>query len=650
MPPAPRSNARRPEVSRQIPSDTLLQSSESALASNDLDGLRASAFRLAPTPTAASQLHRMWIPCPTVIKRRHICEMLDELAKDDQPEIWKDARQNKLLQDFKLIPNAGVRFTCSAYATAVKLSLLKLNAFGQQIQIARFSQFASRYYVDLVRLPDEVTDRMIFDWFATRGSPPTCVCPTYMRNGLPSRERTVYFNQDRPPAVLVPSEDEPLREISFSAPDDGMTELRPCFVNHKVARYNRVTPPSILARQAEEETNNSAQAPPSETAKEGPPTGFSSSLKESIRSTQQPKDGDDSSKKSSESLSDGEKDDIPPSMDDDGSESSETSVKSLETFMAETIPTPSCPPDAALWAKTASNRRALLDVSGPDTVQWSKTTYAFDQDQGLAEATDLIKPNYYAPLWFEDPDAENPKWHFDLEVKQTDQDEANLESTPVHQNGPSYLTTVKPATLTYDVESMTRAELFVFINDFLARFETFSALDQLAAIEANPGLMLGTIETKKSLDRLAANRGFLRVLARSPPGNKISLPERLLKLGKDPSELTTQLVTQAQLNESNEVQTLLTLAAWDIALHIMAPTVYQDPLKLLVLTGENPRFLTNLTIPLLTDRVLWKLSFSSLATELHEYSTTPDFIKALIEAVQAIKPPSDDNSIVNLHF
>ena len=86
--------------------------------------MRLNALKLAPTPTNAAKLHRMWIPCPHAIKRKHLAEELDELAKDDQPQLWKDARQARLLQDFKLIPNAGFRFTCKANDSASKLSLL----------------------------------------------------------------------------------------------------------------------------------------------------------------------------------------------------------------------------------------------------------------------------------------------------------------------------------------------------------------------------------------------------------------------------------------------------------------------------------------------------------------------------------------------
>ncbi|CAI5738907.1 unnamed protein product [Hyaloperonospora brassicae] len=134
----PRPPPRRSEFPRQIPADSLLEASESELALCNFNALRLNALKLAPTPTNAAGLHRMWIPCSHAIKRKHLAEVLNELAKDDHPQLWKDARQARLLQDFKLIPKAGSRFTCTAYDTASKLSLVKLNAFGSHIQIARF--------------------------------------------------------------------------------------------------------------------------------------------------------------------------------------------------------------------------------------------------------------------------------------------------------------------------------------------------------------------------------------------------------------------------------------------------------------------------------------------------------------------------------
>ena len=90
---------------------------------------------------------------------------------------------------------------------------------------------------------------MIFDWIAIHDAPPTCVVPTYVLNGLPSRSHGL-FCPKYCPDVLVPTSFAPLREIHFPSPDDGMVTLPPCFINHKVARYNRVTPPFNQQRQA----------------------------------------------------------------------------------------------------------------------------------------------------------------------------------------------------------------------------------------------------------------------------------------------------------------------------------------------------------------------------------------------------------------
>ena len=134
----PRPTLRHTEFPHQLPGESLLKASESELALINLDALRLNALKRAPTPTSAVELHRMWNPCPHAIKRKHLAEVLDELAKDNQPHLWKDARLARLLQVFKLTSNAGIRFTCTAYDTASKLSLVKLNAFSSQTQIAQF--------------------------------------------------------------------------------------------------------------------------------------------------------------------------------------------------------------------------------------------------------------------------------------------------------------------------------------------------------------------------------------------------------------------------------------------------------------------------------------------------------------------------------
>ena len=193
----PRPTLRHTEFPHQLPGDSLLKASESELALINLDALRLNALKRAPTPTSAVELHRMWNPCPHAIKRKHLAEVLDELAKDNQPHLWKDARLARLLQVFKLTSNAGIRFTCTAYDTASKLWLSLMRLVRKPKSHNFFSKYGSRCFVDLVRLPREATDHVIFDWFAVYGAPLTCVLPTFVRTGLPSREPTVYFGKIR---------------------------------------------------------------------------------------------------------------------------------------------------------------------------------------------------------------------------------------------------------------------------------------------------------------------------------------------------------------------------------------------------------------------------------------------------------------------
>ena len=136
--------------------------------------------------------------------------------------------QDRLFQEFKLIPNAGICFTCTAYDTASKLNSVMPNVFDSHIQIVRFSKYGSPYFVDLVHLPDEVKDCVIFGCFAEHGAPLTSVLPTFVRNGLPWRKITVYFGQDQAPSVLVSSQDNPLRKIEYSSPDKDMVRLLAC--------------------------------------------------------------------------------------------------------------------------------------------------------------------------------------------------------------------------------------------------------------------------------------------------------------------------------------------------------------------------------------------------------------------------------------
>ena len=641
MPRAPNTTTRvaRP---RQVPTDSLLAASESELASANFDALRANALKLAPTPAAPSDLHQMWIPCPTTVRKKHLSDLLDELATDSQPQVWKDARQARLLQDFLIIPNSGIRFTCASYDMASKLSQVSLTAFGSTIQIARFSKFGSRYYVDLVRLPAEVTDRMIFDWFASHDAPPTCVLPTYVRNGLPSRDRTVYFAQNSAPDILVPTPSAPLREIHFPSPDDGMVTLSPCFINHKVARYNRVTPPSIQQRQAARAVPPAAPSPSSAHPSPGSPSGdvqlhFESTLRQTILVPSPDLASPDRSE--NEVVQDMPIDDAPPALDfDDSDTESDSSQITLETFMSEQIDAPQFPSTAPVWAKAAINRLALLGKAGTELVEVQPVTYDFDSDTGVAEATDLVKLNYYSPLWMNDPDNDHPKWHYDLQLRHAEDADACVESAPLRPETEGYQHRVQPATAVYDVETMERTELFLDIDTFLSSVSQSSPMDQLASIEANPGLLLKALETPASSDKLAIHRASCCLLASTPPSQQTEYQAclHLLETSGRSKSILKKLLRCSPDAAFKPV--LLVLSKWDVVIHIMAPTAYHDALKLFVLLDDSPRFFVNLAIPLLTDETLWRLGFSSFAMELLQYDRAPGFLSTFVLAVQALPP------------
>ncbi|KAL8004718.1 hypothetical protein Plhal703r1_c09g0047671 [Plasmopara halstedii] len=88
---------------------------------------------------------------------------------------------------------------------------------------------------------------------------------------------------------------------------------------------------------------------------------------------------------------------------------------------------------------------------------------------------------------------------------------------------------------------------------------------------------------------------------------------------------------------------LLALSAWDVVIHIMAPSVHHDPVKVLVMTEENPRYFSSLTTHLSSDHTLWLLGLSTFAKDLAQYESVPAFLKTLVHKIQGLKPsPSEE--------
>ena len=216
---------------------------------------------------------------------------------------------------------------------------------------------------------------MIFDWFAVRDAPPTCILPTFVRNELPSRDRTVCFGQNHAPEVLVPTSSAPLRKIHFLSPDDGMATLPPFSINPKIARYNRGMPPSIRARQAAREPSASgvlsSPALSADDDSAGSPVGdlqprFQSSLRPALAEPSG-SPGFPGASPASFVI-----DDVSPVYDDEVSDSSYPAsdssqyTRELSDFLAESLTVPQFSPETPLWAKAISNRKALLGKAGAE--------------------------------------------------------------------------------------------------------------------------------------------------------------------------------------------------------------------------------------------------------------------------------------------
>ncbi|CAI5713324.1 unnamed protein product [Peronospora destructor] len=210
-----------------------------------------------------------------------------------------------------------------------------------------------------------------------------------------------------------------------------MVKLRACFANHKVARYNRVTPPSIRMRQDEEATRTAAAAATITI----PDQPSASARNSSLDSTTTPR----------QTLSS----DIPPtpSPTHDATPSDENAFVAMENDASDVESAPS------------QKSTLMLDAALFD--------YDFDIMEGTAHATGLFKSNYYMSLWYEDLDKDVPQWQYDLEIRREAGDESCLECVPVAVANAAYIAMVTPVTMEYDVERMTRLRLRKCIDSLL---------------------------------------------------------------------------------------------------------------------------------------------------------------------------------------
>ena len=203
--------ANRVKFSR--PTDAVFAKAETALLdpARDVHDKRCAALAGVPQQVSPELCLPMWIPARELSATFSDTEIMTSLGSTTQSPLW--SKSLELLRDFKRICNAGISFMCTDREVCTKLGGESVTICGRAFKVRPYSKYSHWYYVGLQRLPDDVSDGIIYDWFAQRGAPPVYVTPAHVIRGLRSRSRRVYFNQKSPPPSVMLDKRTPLRQI-----------------------------------------------------------------------------------------------------------------------------------------------------------------------------------------------------------------------------------------------------------------------------------------------------------------------------------------------------------------------------------------------------------------------------------------------------
>jgi hypothetical protein len=194
----------------------------------------------APQAVSLDNLYKMWIPAPELTTTFNEAEILQSIGSDKQPLLWTNNKIN--FRDFTVIKGAGIRFFCSSQKACVEISKISLNICGKSFKIANFSKFNKLYYIDLHKIPENVSDQEILNFFVdTLKTPVLSISPKYGNGSIPSSARRLTFTTYQIPKNIYP-DGVPLREVFLNS-------KYPTFIQHRNNDFNQVIPPSIVAKR-----------------------------------------------------------------------------------------------------------------------------------------------------------------------------------------------------------------------------------------------------------------------------------------------------------------------------------------------------------------------------------------------------------------
>ncbi|GAB9465706.1 Pollike protein [Globisporangium polare] len=605
------------------------------------DDRKAAALRGTPPAVPADTCFPMWIPAKFLTATFSDTEIMTSLGSDQQPPVWNSSVP--FLRDFKCIRNAGISFTCVDREICTKLGNLLLTICGKEFTVQPYSKYSHWYYVDLQRLPDDVTDELIYDWFLAHGTPPVYITPAQVVNGLQSRSRRVYFNQKAPPASLMINPKTPIREIEFSASGFAV-------VHHRNRAFNKEMPPFLqaikrkqaagtTARKGERGISSSATKPATQPSKgapgnEAPPT---------------PALPDDPGL-DVEINTDGDDDDSNDSMsDNDGSDDSDEAP----------LTRPRVSP-TSVWTTTARATKfpaTILSVAKTDFSRIQNSKRMFFPSMQAASATDLAQllvgseypwsasPNSFELLATGDlVDPISP----DFDAVVLNGNKQMIKSTIQRTNTAKLVLASQYAS--YEVNEMTLDAVCAFLEKFNEKFvENSDPEVKLATIQAQPAIMRSFYDTAspKNYDLLRPTimeHAAMRIVGRTAVEcDGTSFSERVLALFpgenlQDPQTLLTKLTGSM---EAFWLQVYI--AELDLLLQTMAPSVYFDSIKVAELIRASPSVLGFTLWHLWDDRTLEAILRSPLLASMLQANLPEevrDHIQELLKLQQNAAPVS----------
>ncbi|KUF84773.1 hypothetical protein AM587_10001715 [Phytophthora nicotianae] len=586
---------------RSRPSDSQFEESLETFDHADSPDVnhRASALATVPPPVSVKSCVQLWIPASRLTREYGQSEIMSSLADPSQPEIWRTHLEH--LRDFQCYAGHGISFVCVNEEAQQALGNQQLSVCGSLVMIRKYSKYDKLYYVDLRRLPKDTSDRTIYDYFVKLGCRPVLIAPTQIHGQIKSRDRTVYFKSTVCPAGLKLSDKEAIREIHFNPADP---EEKPCFVQHRTARYNRVKPPSLRPQERKTSDASDASMSSAEVARSG-----AAATAPSTSNRLDPRPGSPAETQSPDSSP--STTGAPPLEEPLDSSPSELDATPL-------VAPPAVPKSRAPKAREPQFILGSVDLNDPDWMRVQHSQYGIlnhpgekylapegqvpceltqdDNDPHSLRYKFPVCPNYYAVLTDEGFDDTLPPDMdiFPHEVDGDDEDSpcsgytADSDLLPYAEQARA---TKDMRKLPNSVEQVTAAELQRAIDEFL-KGEVLNYTcheDTLAAIHVQPAYFRWIFRLPENQQhRLFKQHAMYRAVCADPiPASEWSdYMDRLTKhYGVDLSQ--TDAAFSRLFPNAFQRKMARNVAICDLFLMIFAPRIYIDPVKVFVLPTDT---------------------------------------------------------------